>query len=155
MLHRTRAVILNINQWMVTYGPNVHSKYCKLYLNGHNGVLHIYQRKLPKWLGMFLFDSNEFRHLRSGTHMQHHCNFKVTRTKNFLVWPRIQHFRTKISVFIHRRLCLDARSVEKQGRGALLFFKVIHSISKSLRPNKITRLFAVIKYLRFATTAHF
>ena len=88
----------------------------------------------------------------------HLSHFKVIQTTKSPVWPRFQHFRTKASVSIHRRRCYDAQSFEEHRICALLFCQghPSHhtSMSRSQRLNKVTRLVAAIKSLRFAITVY-
>ena len=56
---------------------------------------------------------------------------KVTGSKQIL--PQFGHFWTVIPVWIHRWLWNDTQSLQWHRRGALLFFKVIHQISRSHR----------------------
>ena len=58
-------------------------------------------------------------------------NFKVTRDKKSLILTRIECFGTLPQVWIHWWLWNDAQSLKQHRRGALLFFKVIHQISRS------------------------
>ena len=78
------------------------------------------------------------------------------------ILTRIGRFRTVTPVWIHRWLWNDAQSLILYKRGVLLFFKVIHQISRSHRLknwwfesnlSKITRLVAAIKSLRFTLLA--
>ena len=81
------------------------------------------------------------------------------RTKKSLILTRIERFRTVTPVWIHRWLWNEAHSLMYYKRGVLLFFEVIHQISRLHGPNiddlnsilsKITRPVAAIKSLRFA-----
>ena len=93
----------------------------------------------------------------------HPSNFKVTRDKKSPILTWIEHFRTVTSVWIHPWIWNDAQSLMWLRRGALLFFEVIHQISRShgLKNrwfgsdlSKITRPVAAIKSLRFALFCH-
>ena len=81
------------------------------------------------------------------------------RTKQPPILTWIEHFRTVASVWIYWWIWNDAQSLMLHRRGALLFFEVIHQISRShglkhrwfgSNLSKITRLVAAIKSLRFA-----
>ena len=61
----------------------------------------------------------------------HPSNFKVTRLKKSSILTQIGHFRTVTPVWIHQWLWNDAQSLKQHRRGALLFSKVIHQISRS------------------------
>ena len=52
-------------------------------------------------------------------------------TKKSPILTGIERFRTVSVVWIHRWLWNDAQSLKRHRRGALLFFKVIHQISRS------------------------
>ena len=52
-------------------------------------------------------------------------------TKKSSILTRIEHFQTVTPIWIHRWLWNDAQSLKQYRRGALLFFKVIHQISRS------------------------
>ena len=52
-------------------------------------------------------------------------------TKKLLILTRIKHFQTVTQVWIHWRHWNDGQSLKWHRRGALLFFKVIHQISRS------------------------
>ena len=61
-----------------------------------------------------------------------YCFSKViTRDNKSLILTRIERFRTVALVWIHRWLWNDAQSLTQHRRGALLFFNVIHQISRS------------------------
>ena len=86
-------------------------------------------------------------------------NFKVTRLKKSSILTQIRHFRTVTPVWIHQWLRNEAKSLKLHRRGALLFFGVIHQISRShgsksrqfeSNLSKIIRPVAAIKSLRFA-----
>ena len=68
----------------------------------------------------------------------HPSNFKVTRDKRSPILSRIERFRTVTPVWIHRELWNDAQSLMGYRRGALLFLKVIHQISRSRGTKTIT-----------------
>ena len=61
----------------------------------------------------------------------HLSNFKVTPERKSPILPRIGRFRAVTLVWIHRWLWNDAQSLKQHRRGALLFLKVIHQISRS------------------------
>ena len=61
----------------------------------------------------------------------HRSNFTVTRDNESLILTRIERIRTVALVWIHRWLWNDAQSLTQHRRGALLFFNVIHQISRS------------------------
>ena len=61
----------------------------------------------------------------------HPSNFKVTRDKTSPILTQIRRFRTITPAWIHRWLWNVAQSLKQQRRGALLFSKVIHQISRS------------------------
>ena len=61
----------------------------------------------------------------------HTLSFKVTGLKKSSILTRIGRFRTVTPVLIHRWLWNVAQSLKQQRRDALLFFKVIHQISRS------------------------
>ena len=63
----------------------------------------------------------------------HPSNLKVTRDNKLPILTRIKRFRTVTLVWIHRWLWNDAQSLKQHRRGALLFFKAIHQISRSYR----------------------
>ena len=89
----------------------------------------------------------------------HLSNFKLKRLKKSSILTQIKHFRTVTPVWIHQWLRNDAKSFKSHRRGVLLFFRVIHQISRShglknrrfeSNLSKITRPVAAIKSLRFA-----
>ena len=61
----------------------------------------------------------------------HPSNFKVTRDKKSPISTRIESFRSVTAVWIHRWIWNDTQSLMYYGRGAFLFFEVIHQISRS------------------------
>ena len=61
----------------------------------------------------------------------HPSNLKVTQDKKWLILTRIERFRTVTQVWIHQWIRNGAQSLMECRRGALLFFKVIHQISRS------------------------
>ena len=67
-----------------------------------------------------------FRFSRSSVKFQGH-----TAKKKSSILTQIGHFRTVTPVWIHQWLWNDAQSLKQHRRGALLFFKVIHQISRS------------------------
>ena len=69
--------------------------------------------------------------LRPIVFQSHSSNFKVTRLKNSSILTPIGRLRTVTPVWIHPWLWNDAQSLTQYGRGALLFFKIIHHISRS------------------------
>ena len=62
----------------------------------------------------------------------HPSNFKVTQDKKLPIFTRIECFRTVTQVW-HQWLWNDAQSLMWYRRGAPLFSKVIHHISRSHR----------------------
>ena len=89
----------------------------------------------------------------------HLSNFKVTRDKKLPILTWIEYYRIVTPVWIHWWLWNNAQSLMWPRRGALLFFEVIHLISRSYRMknqwsesnfSKITKPVAAIKSLRFA-----
>ena len=87
------------------------------------------------------------------------CLISRSHGKKSPILSRIERFRTVTPVWIHRWILYDAQSLKSYRRGALLFFEVIHQISRSHRLknrrfdsslSKITRPVAAIKSLRFA-----
>ena len=58
-------------------------------------------------------------------------NFSVTRLTQLSILTRIERFRTVTTIRIHQWVWNDAQSLKWHRRGALLFFKVIHQISRS------------------------
>ena len=79
--------------------------------------------------------------------------------KSLLIVTRIERYRTVTAVWIHRRLRNDAHSLIWCRRGALLFFDVIHQMSRSHESqnddlniifSKNTRPATAIKSLGFA-----
>ena len=64
-------------------------------------------------------------------------NFKVTRGKESPIFTRIERFRTVTQVWIHWWLWNDGQSLMWYRRCALLYFKVIHQISRSQRTKKL------------------
>ena len=89
----------------------------------------------------------------------HPSNFKVPQDKKSLILIWIWHFRTVTPAWIYWWLWNTAQSLMEPRRGALLFFEVIHLISRSYRMknqwfesnlSKVTRPVAAIKSLRFA-----
>ena len=77
-------------------------------------------------------------------------NLKVTRAEKSTICLRFEHFWMITPVLIHRWIWNESQSFKRHWRGTLLFFKVIHPISRSHRPNKFIRLVTAIKSLRFA-----
>ena len=61
----------------------------------------------------------------------HASNSKVTQNKILSILTRIERFQTVTPVWIHPWLWNDAQSLILYRRGALLFSKVIHQISRS------------------------
>ena len=61
----------------------------------------------------------------------HPSNCKVTRLKKSSILTQIGRFRTVTLVWIDWWLWNDAQSLKQHRRVALLFFKVIHQISRS------------------------
>ena len=61
----------------------------------------------------------------------HPSNFKITRDKKCPILTRIERFRTVNPIWMHPWLWNDAQSLMFHRRGAPLFFKVIHQISRS------------------------
>ena len=61
----------------------------------------------------------------------HASNFKVTLDNKLPILTRIERFRTVTLVWIHWWLWNVAQSLKQYRIGALLFFKVIHQISRS------------------------
>ena len=61
----------------------------------------------------------------------HPSNFKATRLKKASILTQIRRFRTVTPVCIHQWLRNDTKSLKQHRRGALLFFGVIHQISRS------------------------
>ena len=61
----------------------------------------------------------------------HPSNFMVTRVNKSPILTRIVRFRTVTLVWIHRWLWNEAHSLKQHRRGVLLFFEVIHQISRS------------------------
>ena len=61
----------------------------------------------------------------------HPSNFKVTGDKKSPILTRIGRFRTVTPVWIQWWLWNDAHSLKQHRRGGVLFFKVIHQISRS------------------------
>ena len=61
----------------------------------------------------------------------HLSNFKVTLDKKWTILTRIERFWTVTPVWIHQWLWNDAQSLTWYRRIVLLFFKVIHQISRS------------------------
>ena len=87
------------------------------------------------------------------------CTRLRSKVKVTEVMTPFSRFRTVTPVWIHMLWWNDAQSLMLLRRGALLFFKVIHQISRSCRLinrpfesnlSKITRPVAAIKSLRFA-----
>ena len=60
-------------------------------------------------------------------------NFKVTWLKKSSILTQIGSFQTVTPVWIHQWLWIDAQSLKKHMRGALMFPKDIHQISRSHR----------------------
>ena len=61
----------------------------------------------------------------------HLSNVIVTRLKKSSIFTQIGRFRTVTPVCIHRWPWNDAQNLKWHRRGSLLFFKVIHQISKT------------------------
>ena len=61
----------------------------------------------------------------------HQSNFKVTRDRKSPISTSIGRFRSVTPVWIHRWLWNDAQCLMWYRRVLLLFFKVIHQISRS------------------------
>ena len=57
--------------------------------------------------------------------------FQGHMAKKFLIVSQIGFFRKVTPVWIHRWVWNDAQNLKYHRRGALLFFKVIHQISRS------------------------
>ena len=94
-----------------------------------------------------------------------YCFLKVIRqilrtpVKKMSILTRIRYFQTVTPVWMHQWLWNDAKNLKWHRRGALLFFGVIHQVSRSHglknrwfegNLSKITRPVAAIKSLRFA-----
>ena len=69
----------------------------------------------------------------------HLSNFKVARDEKSPILTQIERFRTVTTAWIHRWPWNDAQSLTWHRRGALLFFDVIHQISRSHRTKKNCR----------------
>ena len=95
----------------------------------------------------------------------HYCfprssiKFQGHKGKKSPISTRIERFRSVNSVWIHQWIWSDTQSLMQYRRGALLFFEVIHQISRShglknrwfgSNLSQITRPVAAIKSLRFA-----
>ena len=87
-----------------------------------------------------------------------------TGQKKSPVLSQIKRFRTVTPVWIHQWIWNDAQSLRYYRRGALLFYEVIHQISRPRRLknrrlesnlSRITRPVAAIKSLRFAMFFHY
>ena len=61
----------------------------------------------------------------------HPSNFKVTRDKKSPILTQIGRLWTVTPIWIHWGLWKDAQSLKQYSRSALLFFKVIHQISRT------------------------
>ena len=64
----------------------------------------------------------------------HLLNIQVTRDEKSKILTRIECFRTLTAAWIHPWLWNDAQTLVYCRRGVLLFFKVIHQISRSYKP---------------------
>ena len=80
----------------------------------------------------------------------HLSNFLVMGDNKMPVLTRFEHFRTVSPSQMHWWLWNDTQSWKGHGRRSLLFFKAIGLISRSHRPNQVTRPVAAIKSLGFA-----
>ena len=85
--------------------------------------------------------------------------FQGHKGKKSPISTRIERFQSVTSAWIHRWIWNDTQSLMQYRRGALLFFKVIHQISRShglknrwfgSNLSKIVSPVAAIKSLRFA-----
>ena len=75
----------------------------------------------------------------------HPSNFKVKGQKS-LILTRIGRFQTVTLVWIHRWLWNDAHCLMLYRRGALLFFTVIHQISRSQGKKKMLILTQIVRF---------
>ena len=91
----------------------------------------------PNWAFQDYKPVADFKSLRFALFKGHPSNFKVTRNKKLSILTRIEHLPTVNSVWIHPWLWIDAQSLMWYRRDALLFFKVIHQISRSRGTKKI------------------
>ena len=63
-----------------------------------------------------------------------------------LILTQNWHFQTVTPVWIHQWLWNDAQILKQHRRGALLFFKVIHQISRSHRTKKLLILIRIERF---------
>ena len=89
----------------------------------------------PVWIHMWWWnDAQSLMLLRRGALMFSKVIRQISRshgTKKSPILTRIESIRTVTLVWIHQWLWNDAQSLKKHRRGALLFFEVIHQISRS------------------------
>ena len=91
----------------------------------------------PVWIHIWCRnDAQSFMLLRIGALLFFKVIHQISRshgTKKSPILTRIVLFQTVTSVWIHWWLWNDAQRLKQHRRGALLFFKVIHQISRSHR----------------------
>ena len=91
----------------------------------------------PVWIHPWLWnDAQSLMYYRRGALLFSKVFYQISRshgTKKMPISTRIERFRTVTSVWIHPWLWNDAQSLMWYRRGALLFSKIIHQISRSHR----------------------
>ena len=85
----------------------------------------------PVWIHIWWWNDAQSLMFLKIVFQGHLSNFKVTQLKKWLILTQIGRFQTVTLVWIHRWPWNDAQSFKQHGRGVLLFFKVIHQISRS------------------------
>ena len=116
----------------------------------------------PVWIHIWWWnDAYSLMLLRRGALLFFKVIRQISRSqgKKSPISTRIERFQSVTSAWIHRWIWNDTQSLMQYRRGALLFFKVIHQISRShglknrwfgSNLSKITRPVTAIKSLRFA-----
>ena len=147
-IERFRTVIpIRIHRWLRNDAQSL--KRCPIVFQGHPSILKVTQAKkvpilaqterfrtvIPVWIHSWLRNDAQslkyYRNRYSIVFQGHLSKFQGHTGKKVPILTRIERFRTEALVWIHRWLRNDERSLKYYRRGALLFFKVIHQISRS------------------------
>ena len=99
-----------------------------------NAQLSRFRTVTPVWIHTWWWnDAQSLMLLRRGALLffKPSVKFQGHTAKKMSILTQIRRFRTVTLVWIHEWLWNDAQSLKQHRRGALLFFKVIHRISRS------------------------
>ena len=100
---------------------------------GHN-PLNRFRTVTPVWIHKWWSNDAKSLMFRRGALLFFKVIHQISRShgsKKSMNLTQIGHFRTLNPARIHQWLGNDAQSLKQQRRGALLFFKAIHQISRS------------------------